>query len=273
MSADRLAACFARCNEEGRSALIGYLTAGDPNPEISGKALCALAEYVDIIEIGMPFSDPMADGPVIQAASERALAAGTHVDDVFRLTAQVRTARPEIGIVLMGYANVPYAMGFEHFAARAAEAGADGVLIVDIPPEESAICDTALATHGLHNIRLLSPTSSDERIRLAVTHAGGFVYYVSLTGITGADMGRVEDIRRKLASIRQYTDLPVCVGFGVKTPEQARKVVEFADGVVIGSHFVMQVTENMADSSAIVKAVSRQAQSMREAVVKAVQGE
>ncbi|MFQ5581319.1 MAG: tryptophan synthase subunit alpha [Mariprofundaceae bacterium] len=270
MSGDRLAACFARCAEGHRSALIGYLTAGDPNPEISEKALCALAEYVDIIEIGMPFSDPMADGPVIQAASERALAAGTHMDDVFRLATIVRRAQPDIGIALMGYANVPYTMGFEHFAERAAASGVDGVLMVDIPPEESAICDAALKANGLHNIRLLSPTSSDERIQLATSDASGFIYYVSLTGITGAEMGKAEEVKKKLASIRHYTNLPVCVGFGVKTPEQAREVAEFAEGVVIGSHFVMQITENMADSSAIVEAVTRQAQSMRMAVSKAV---
>ncbi|WP_167631962.1 tryptophan synthase subunit alpha [Mariprofundus ferrooxydans] len=237
----RLGQVFERCRAQGRSALVGYLTAGDPNPAESRELLLALAAHCDIIEIGMPFSDPMADGPVIEAASVRALAAGTHINDVFELTRAVREANPDIGIVLMGYANVPYAMGFDLFSERAAAVGGDGVLIVDIPPEEGAICDDAFRAHGLDRILLLSPTSPDERIRLACAEGSGFIYYVSLTGITGADMGEVADIRSSVAHIKTMTDLPICVGFGIKTPEQASAVASFADGVVVGSHFVNQI--------------------------------
>ncbi len=262
----RLAAVFDRCKQEGRTALVGYLTAGDPDVSTSEELLLALAEQTDILEIGMPFSDPMADGPVIQAASERALEAGTHISDVFELTRKVRDANPELGIVLMGYANVPYAMGFDLFSERAKAAGADGVLIVDIPAEEGHICDAALKEHGLDRIMLLSPTSTDERIQLACDCASGFIYYVSLNGITGADMGDMQSIHEKVKHIKAISDdLPVCVGFGVKTPEQAAQVAEFSDGVVVGSHFVAHITqaENKADIRA---ALSASAASMRQAV-------
>ncbi|RLL53559.1 tryptophan synthase subunit alpha [Mariprofundus sp. EBB-1] len=262
----RLAAVFERCKQEGRSALVGYLTAGDPDVPTSEALLLALAEQSDILEIGMPFSDPMADGPVIQAASERALEAGTHIADVFALTKTVRDAHPDLGIVLMGYANVPYAMGFDIFSERAKAAGADGVLIVDIPAEEGNICDASLKQHGLDRIMLLSPTSTDERIKLACACASGFIYYVSLNGITGADMGDMQGIQDKVKHIKCISnDLPVCVGFGVKTPGQATQVAAFSDGVVVGSHFVGHIpqADNKAD---ICGALSVSAASMRKAV-------
>jgi len=263
----RLTDVFASCKAANRAALVGYLTAGDPDVATSRELLLALADKTDILEIGMPFSDPMADGPVIQAASERALAAGTHIEDVFALTKAVRKAHPNLGIVLMGYANIPYAMGFETFAKKASAAGADAVLIVDIPPEEGHICDAALKAHNLDRILLLSPTSTDERIRLACEHGSGFIYYVSLTGITGADMGDIDLIRSKVEHIRSMSaqsknHMPVCVGFGVKTPEQAHDVGQFSDGVVVGSHFVSRITE----SDDPVAAMRDSANNMRQAV-------
>jgi len=265
MSNQRLSKVFESCKAEGRSALVSYLTAGDPTPAISRQLMLSLAARSDIIEIGMPFSDPMADGPVIQAASERALEAGTHIQDVFEITRTVRQANPDLGIVLMGYANIPYTMGFETFAKRATDAGADGLLLVDIPPEEGHICDGILAAHGLDRILLLSPTSTDERIRLACDSGTGFIYYVSLTGITGADMGNVAEIRAKTEHIQSMTDMPVCVGFGVKTPEQAAAVGAFADGVVVGSHFVSQITK-ISGEQAISEALSNSASAMKEAI-------
>ncbi|GAV20150.1 tryptophan synthase alpha chain [Mariprofundus micogutta] len=265
MSNQRLANVFQRCKAEGRAALVGYLTAGDPDPETSLKLMLAMAERCDILEIGMPFSDPMADGPVIQAASERALEAGTRITDVFEITQAVRQAFPELGIVLMGYANIPYTMGFETFAEQANNVGADGLLVVDVPPEEGHICDDILATHGLDRILLLSPTSTDERIKLACDNGSGFIYYVSLTGITGADMGDVSEIQAKTAHIQSMTDMPVCVGFGVKTPDQAAAVGAFADGVVVGSHFVSQITSNSGEQ-AICAALSASASAMKEAI-------
>jgi tryptophan synthase alpha chain len=265
MSLNRLTQVFEQCKKEGRAALIGYLTAGDPDMETSCTLLLTLAEQSDILEIGMPFSDPMADGPVIQAASERALEAGVHINDVFELTREVRRAYPDLGIVLMGYANVPYAMGFEIFAEKAQAAGADGALIVDIPPEEGAICDAALKKHNIARILLLSPTSTDKRIQLVCKHGSGFLYYVSLTGITGADMGEMTEIRYKVDHIKAMSDMPVCVGFGVKTALQAREVAQFADGVVVGSHFVSQIAQ--ADDPANIRvALSSSAKRMRQAV-------
>jgi len=266
----RLSDVFTRCKADNRAALVGYLTAGDPDITTSRALLLALADQTDILEIGMPFSDPMADGPVIQAASERALAAGAHIRDVFALTRSVREAHPDLGIVLMGYANVPYAMGFETFAEKAADAGADAVLIVDIPPEEGYICDAALKTHNLDRILLLSPTSTDERIQLACNNGSGFIYYVSLTGITGADMGDVHLIQQKVAHIQAISaaadnHMPVCVGFGIKTPEQAAQVAQFADGVVVGSHFVSRIAGD-GSSDEIRAAMTESANDMRQAV-------
>jgi len=260
----RLAQVFERCRAQGRAALVGYLTAGDPNPQQSRELLLTLAAHCDIIEIGMPFSDPMADGPVIEAASVRALAAGTHISAVFELSRVVRQVNPDMGIVLMGYANVPFAMGFELFSERAAAAGVDGVLIVDIPPEEGAICDAAFKAHALDRILLLSPTSPDERIRLACDEGSGFLYYVSLTGITGADMGDINDIRSKVAHIRSLSGMPVCVGFGIKTAAQAAEVAAFADGVVVGSHFVSQIAAN-SDADAALEALDASAAAMQAA--------
>jgi tryptophan synthase alpha chain len=268
MSGDRLADCFSRCRSEGRSALVGYLTAGDPDIATSEKLLLTLAKQVDILEIGMPFSDPMADGPVIQAASERALAAGASIKDVFAIAKQVRTTHPDTCIILMGYANVPYAIGFDNFSREASESGVDGVLIVDIPAEESAICDESLKKYGLHRILLLSPTSSDERIKLASDVASGFIYYVSLTGITGADMGEAATVEKQVAKIRAFSDLPVCVGFGVKTAEQASKVAAFSDGVVVGSHFVAQIPQHIDNPGTMISSLNMAASQMRAAMAK-----
>ena len=265
---DRLQQLFSRCKAESRSALVGYLTAGDPDIATSEALIMELAGQVDVLEIGMPFSDPMADGPVIQAASERALAAGAGIKDVFAIARKVRETHPDIGIVLMGYANVPYTIGFESFAEQASQAGVDGVLIVDIPAEESDICHDALQKHGLHRILLLSPTSSDERIKLASAAASGFIYYVSLTGITGAEMGEANAVERQVNKIREFSDLPICVGFGVKSVEQAKRVGAFADGVVVGSHFVSQIANAVDHPHAMLPALREAASAMHGAMTR-----
>lgn len=264
----RLAEVFARCEAENKAALVGYLTAGDPTVEISEKLMLSLAEHVDIIEIGLPFSDPMADGPVIQAASERALAAGTHFDDVLQIAKSVRQKYPDIGIVLMGYANVPYTIGFEIFSDKASSAGADGVLLVDIPAEESALCADIFKQYDLSQIMLLAPTSTDERIKLAAAVGQGFIYYVSLAGITGAEMGEVAKIKDKLSLIRQYSKLPICVGFGVKTTQQATELASFADGVVVGSHFVRQITSKPGKEDVMLDSLSASASALASAMFK-----
>jgi len=259
----RLPEVFKRCQLEKRAALVGYLTAGDPDLGTSQSLLLKLAEQVDILEIGMPFSDPAADGPVIQAASERALAAGTHISDVFSLAQRVRETNPDIGIVLMGYANTPFVLGFDNFSKQAVAAGVDAVLLVDIPPEEGYLCDDIFKQYGLDRVLLLSPTSSEERIKLANQHASGFIYYVSLNGITGADMGEMAEIKHKVDVIRIHTDLPICVGFGVKTPEQASQVASFSDGVVVGSHFVGQIPQHLKQREMMIQAIGKSAQNMK----------
>ncbi|RMH50151.1 MAG: tryptophan synthase subunit alpha [Zetaproteobacteria bacterium] len=265
---DRIAACFAACRAERRAALVGYLTAGDPDPEVSLTLLSALAEEVDLLEVGIPFSDPMADGPVIQAASERALAAGTRMADLFRLVARVRLARPDLPVVLMGYGNSALAMGMERFTERAAAAGVDGVLLVDIPPEEGGLCDEALRNHGLKRILLLTPTSPEARLRLVAERGGGFVYYVSLTGITGAEMGDVDQVARRVEQISQACALPVCVGFGVKTPQQAAALAQVADGVVVGSRFVGLVADHLDAPEQAVACLRREAAALRRAMAR-----
>ncbi len=258
MSKVRLENVFQRCREQKRAALVGYLTAGDPDQERSEQYINTLTAHTDIIEIGMPFSDPMADGPVIQAASERALAAGCTLKDVFSIARSVREAYPEKGIVLMGYANTPYSIGFDVFAERAADAGVDGVLLVDLPPEESDLCRSALQSHDIAQIFLLAPTSSAARIAKVLQYAEGFIYYVSLTGITGAAIGALADIQQRVDGLRQQAAVPVCVGFGIKTAEQAAAVATFADGVVVGSAFVSKVTDanrNFSDSVASMKSL------------------
>jgi tryptophan synthase alpha chain len=210
----------------------------------------------------------MADGPVIQAASERALAAGTHFSDVLNIAQSVRKNHPDIGIVLMGYANVPYTIGFEDFSKKASQAGVDGVLIVDIPAEESGVCAEAFQRYHLSQIMLLAPTSTEERVQLAAKMGQGFIYYVSLAGITGAEMGEIDKIKDKLCLIRQYSKLPICVGFGVKTTEQAANIASFADGVVVGSHFVSQITSNLDDEPVMVGCLSKSASALASAMVR-----
>ncbi|MDQ6988643.1 MAG: tryptophan synthase subunit alpha [Mariprofundaceae bacterium] len=264
---NHLSAVFERCKAENRAALLGYLTAGDPNVALSEQLMYTMAQDVDIIEIGMPFSDPMADGPVIQGASERALAAGTRMQDVLAIALKVRQRYPEIGIVLMGYANVPYSIGFATFAEQAKAAGVDGVLLVDIPAEESDICADVLRQHDLSQIMLLAPTSTEKRIQLAAKVGDGFIYYVSLAGITGAEMGDIQAIQAQLKLVRQHSDLPVCVGFGVKNSQQAAKLAQFADGVVVGSHFVRQITSNIGDECAMIASLARSVKDLAAAMV------
>jgi tryptophan synthase alpha chain len=234
----RLAKVFARAREARRKALVVYLTAGDPDHETSLRLMSAALEAgADIVEIGVPWSDPSADGPAIQAAMHRALAAGGGIGRALTLTHALREAHPDAGLVLFGYANPIVVMGPEVFALKARDAGADAVLCVDYPPDEDSQLTSALRRQGLDFIPLLAPTSTAPRIAAAAAAAGGFIYYVSLTGITGTALADVSAPRAQVAAIRAATAdrLPVVVGFGIKTPESAREVASFADGVVVGS--------------------------------------
>lgn len=231
----RLAAAFAR-----RPALVTFVTSGDPSPAATPAILAALVEGgADIIELGMPFSDPMADGAAIQAANLRALAAGTTVKTTLATAAAFRAAHPATPLVLMGYLNPVLAYGAPAFARDAAAAGVDGVIVVDMPPEEDAELGPALARHGLARIRLATPTTDAARLPAVLAGATGFLYYVSVAGITGTQQAGVVDIAAAVARLKAATDLPVAVGFGIRTPEQAAAVARAgADGIVVGSAIV-----------------------------------
>ena len=240
----RLAATFETLNRTGKTALIPYITAGDPNPSATvGFMHKLVAAGADIIELGVPFSDPMADGPVIQLACERALAQGMSLGRVLEQVRQFREQNDTTPVVLMGYANPLEVMGYAVFAERGAAAGVDGVLVVDLPPEEAEDVLPHLRQHGIDPVFLLSPTSSEQRIELICGQASGFVYYVSLKGVTGAATLNVEQVREKLTQIRRHTRLPVGVGFGVRDAQSASQLGEIADAVVVGSAIVNRIAE------------------------------
>lgn len=249
MASVRIQQAFSKAN--GRAALVPYLCAGDPNAETTLAVMHALVDNgADIIELGMPFSDPMADGPVIQHASERALAAGMNLRGVLAIVQQFRQLNTTTPIVLMGYANPVEAMGRETFAQAAAEVGVDGVLIVDYPPEEYDDFSDMLVTRGIDPIFLLAPTSTDERIQQVARIASGYLYYVSLRGVTGASASLdIEDVQRQVARIKQYVNIPVCVGFGISDAQSAQRIGSVADGVVIGSKLVDTMHKALASSS------------------------
>jgi len=243
----RIASCFQTLRRTGRKALIPYITAGDPQPALTVPLLHAMvAAGADLIELGVPFSDPMADGPVIQRACERALRQGVSLRQVLELVQAFRREDRTTPLVLMGYLNPIERMGYQDFARAAAAAGVDGVLTVDLPPEEAQDLLTALLARELDPIFLLAPTSTPERIQKVAALARGYVYYVSLKGVTGAATLDVFDVGQKLDVIRRYTDLPVGVGFGIKDAATAAAVARLADAVVVGSALVAWI-EQLAD--------------------------
>jgi len=242
----RIAARFAALKEEGRPGLVTFITAGDPDGETSLGLLKTLpAAGADIIELGVPFTDPMADGPAIQAAGLRALKGGQTLAKTLAMVKDFRADDDATPIVLMGYYNPIYIYGVDRFLVDARAAGVDGLIIVDLPPEEDdELCLPALKA-GLDFIRLATPTTDDKRLPTVLKHTAGFVYYVSITGITGAATPDADVVGPAVARIKSHTDLPVAVGFGVKTPEQAKAIAACADGVVVGSALVETVKRTL----------------------------
>ncbi len=233
---------MAALKAAGRSGLIPFVTAGDPHPDWMVGILHALVEGgADVLELGMPFSDPMADGPVIQKSSERALERGMTLDRTLAIVREFRAKDTTTPVVLMGYLNPVEYYGWERFAAQAKDAGVDGLLIVDCPPEEADSIRPVLATHALDQIFLASPTTTDARVATMGELAQGYVYYVSFAGITGADLLVMADVGAKLDALRQKIRVPIAVGFGVKTAEQAAALAPHADAVVVGSALVEQL--------------------------------
>jgi tryptophan synthase alpha chain len=263
----RIGRRFALLKKQGRKALIPFITAGDPAPWVTVPLMHALVEAgADLIELGVPFSDPMADGTIIQQASERALQNDTTLQVVLDMVKIFRTKDQDTPVVFMGYLNPVEAMGYPVFAAAAAKAGVDGVLTVDVPPEEGDELMQALREQGLDPIFLLAPTSQSERIRLIVKSARGFIYYVALRGVTGAANLDMQEVENRLNDIRALTDLPVGVGFGISGPEAAARVARFADAVVVGSALVRRIGDLSQHPERIVGEASAFVRSLRAAI-------
>jgi len=245
----RLTRKFAQLASDSRGGLITFLTAGDPTPSISRDLLSRLpAAGADIIELGMPFSDPMADGPAIQAASQRALKSGATLKGTLSMVRDFRLEDSQTPIILMGYFNPIYRYGSQKFVSDAYSSGVDGLIIVDLPPEEDEeLCHPAL-TAGLHWIRLVTPTTDHKRLISVLQNTSGFVYYVSITGITGTRSADPETVKRAIIQLRKMTDLPLAGGVGIKSSEQVHTVNEFAEAAVVGSALVNKIRANLDDS-------------------------
>jgi tryptophan synthase alpha chain len=247
----RLSAAFAK----GHAALVTFVTAGDPTPAATPAILDALvAGGADVVELGMPFTDPMADGPAIQAANIRSLAAGTRTTDIFAIASDFTQRHPDVPLVLMGYANPMLRPGADSFAAMCGKAEVAGVICVDIPPEEDDALGPELRRMGIDVIRLATPTTDAARLPTVLNGASGFLYYVSVAGITGLQQAAQSSIADAVARLKAATDLPVAVGFGIRTPEQAAAVARVADGVVVGSAIVDLVAQHGANAAAPVRA-------------------
>ncbi len=243
---------FAQLKAEGRKAFVTYVMAGDPDYETSLEIVRGLpGAGVDIVELGIPFTDPMADGPTIQLAGQRALAAGQTLEKTLQMARDFRTTDNETPIVMMGYYNPIYARGVDRFLADAKEAGVDGLIIVDLPPEEDEELCIPAQKAGLNFIRLATPTTDDKRLPKVMTNTSGFVYYVSITGITGAAEAQSGDVAPEVARIKAVTDLPVVVGFGIKTPEAAQAIASVADGAVVGSAIVALIGDGKSPSQVL----------------------
>ena len=263
----RLVKCFNNLQMNGKKALIPFITAGDPNPDITVQLLHALVKGgADIIELGVPFSDPMADGPIIQKSSERALAHGTSLNDVLRMVADFRKDNTDTPLVLMGYLNPVEIMGYEIFSQKANEAGVDGVLLVDMPPEEAEELHSVLNQYEIDQIFLIAPTTSDKRLEQICSKASGFLYYVSLKGVTGSSQLDVDSVVGKIQQIQQQTELPVGVGFGIKDAGTAGQVAQFSDAVVVGSALVQRIDELAVQSENIASELTCFLSELRDAI-------
>ncbi|OMH38700.1 tryptophan synthase subunit alpha [Motiliproteus sp. MSK22-1] len=263
----RIKSCLQELKVKGRKALIPYITAGDPQPGVTVKLMHALVEAgADIIELGVPFSDPMADGPVIQLACERALVHGVRLVDVLDMVSEFRTTDSVTPVVLMGYLNPVEAIGYETFLERASKAGVDGVLTVDLPPEEAEDFCAGLKRNNLDAVFLLAPTTSEERIKQICDVSSGYVYYVSLKGVTGSASLDVDEVATRLEAIREITDLPVGVGFGIRDDKSAASVAKVADGVIVGSVLVNKIAELASTPDSIPQQVADIIRGMRQAM-------
>lgn len=260
----RIQSVLENLQAEGKKALIPYVTGGDPRPGATVEIMHTLVEAgADIIELGVPFSDPMADGPVIQLACERALEHNVSLDDIFSMVKEFRETDQDTPVVLMGYLNPLEIKGYEKFAIEAAEVGVDGALIVDLPPEEAESLVPFLKENDLDSIFLIAPTTTDERIQHIGRHSSGYVYYVSVKGVTGSAELSTTEVAEKVALIQKHNQIPVGVGFGIRDAASAAAVSKLANGVIVGSVIVNLIAENKDDQVALNKAVKGLVSSMR----------
>ncbi len=262
----RISERFSTLRQRGEGALVVFVTAGDPNPELSEKLVLSIAEAgADIIEIGIPFSDPLADGPTIQSSTFRALQQGVTPASTLEMIARVRS-QSEVPLVVMTYFNPVWQMGVARFAQQAAGAGVDGVIMTDMPPDEAGEWHPVARQHRLDTIFLIAPTSTPERMRLVAQMSSGFVYCVSRTGVTGAREHLPEEVPQMLQAMRQLTELPLCVGFGISRPEHVQAVCRIADGAVVGSAVVSLIAQEMEKGErAVLSAVHRFVKELKEA--------
>ncbi len=263
---------FESLSNSGRKGLIPFITAGDPVSDITVPLMHAMVEAgADLIELGIPFSDPMADGPVIQKANQRALSHGTSLHDVLDMVKQFRNKDQATPVLFMGYLNPVEAMGYEEFADAAQQAGVDGLLLVDLPPEEASEFNELLYQRDIDPIYLLAPTSTPQRMEIVSLEARGFVYYVSIRGVTGSAELDYDEIRQSISEIRKHTRLPVGVGFGINSPESAVKIGEHADAVVIGSAIVRMMENYGGEKQTVINAVSDFLRGVRDALDESIQ--
>lgn len=264
---NRIDKTLAALQASGKKMLSPYITAGDPTPGDTVKLMHALVKAgVDILEVGIPFSDPMAEGPVIQAAMERSLAQGVHCDDVFAMVERFREQDKTTPIIVMGYVNPVECYGYERFAKRAVEAGVDGTILVDLPPEESAEVKAVWDAHGLYSIYLCSPTTSAQRMKLINQYAKGYLYYVSLKGVTGSSAIDLAAAKTEYLDRKSQTSLPLMLGFGIKTADMAAEVTQFADGVIVGASLVSTIFEAHEAKQDIFHAAATLMNGMRRAI-------
>ena len=267
MTKQRLDTCFAKLKAEGRAAFVAYVMAGDPNPETAFEILSGLpAAGADIIELGMPFSDPMAEGPTIQRAAQRSLAQGFTVAKTLDVVRRFRRVDSVTPIVLMGYLNPILSRGYARFAIEAAEAGVDGLIVVDCPPEEADPLADPLDEAGVSLIRLAAPTTDDKRLPAVLRRTSGFVYYVSVAGVTGVKEADAEAVRPAVERVRAASGLPVAVGFGIRTPERAAAVARIADAVVVGSALVDEIAAALESGEDAAPKVLASARALAQAV-------
>ncbi|PCJ44157.1 MAG: tryptophan synthase subunit alpha [Moraxellaceae bacterium] len=263
----RLKACFEALASQQKTALIPFVTAGDPHPDQTVDIMHVLAKNgADVLELGVPFSDPMADGPVIQLADERALLHNTSLTDVLAMVKQFRETNQDTPVVLMGYLNPVEIYGYQRFAVDASAAGVDALLTVDLPPEASTEFVADLKDKGIDSVFLIAPTTTDERIKKIVAAGSGYIYYVSVKGVTGSASLDVGDVKGRLETIRNSTDLPIAVGFGIKDSETAKAIAKIADGVVVGSALVNIIAGNQQDKAALLDKVGVFTRSLSDAV-------